>query len=205
MLQKGGWSEGEGLGPHASRRQELDLARNLLEAPAEKAIKKPTLPTRRSSRIKSEEREVQWAEDIHEIRNVEVIDLTLSDSEDEAPDEDGYEGGWEDVDSSLANQASHHPSTQLLSTHSQTILLTPIATVLKSDRLGIGLKAKTIGPHKASMKRVTHSAAAVAAHIKDAEALRRKKAETGRGRRGFARAAKQEQERRKSMLAYLND
>jgi hypothetical protein len=89
--------------------------------------------------------------------------------------------------------------------HSQKSLLTPIATILKSDRLGIGLKAKTEGPYKQSKKRITHNQAALASHIRAAEELRRKKAEVGRGRRGFAKVRKREEKERKQMLAYLND
>ncbi|KAF7977711.1 hypothetical protein HWV62_2982 [Athelia sp. TMB] len=205
MLQKSGWSEGEGLGKHAPRRR---------------VTRKP-VQSQRSSQVKREEQEVQWAEGVHEIRQVEVIDLTLSDSEDqhEVSDIEADEeiSSGEDMQSREDNnsdpmtdlpaqgQSIRIASSQSKSADSQKILLTPIATTLKSDRLGIGLKAKTFGPHKASVKRVTHSAAAVAAYIRDAEALRKKKAEMGRGHRGFARAAKQEAERRKRMLAYLND
>jgi len=82
-------------------------------------------------------------------------------------------------------------------------LLTPIATVLKSDRLGIGLKAKTLGLYKTSQKRVTHNAAALAAHVKAAEETRRRMKEHGRGRRGYEKQRRMEEERRKAMLAFL--
>ncbi|KAK7048430.1 hypothetical protein R3P38DRAFT_2764399 [Favolaschia claudopus] len=87
---------------------------------------------------------------------------------------------------------------------SRKALVTPIATVLKSDRLGIGLKAKTTGPYKESQKRITHNAAAMAAHVKVAEALRKQKKLTGRGHRGFARKAKAESVNRRDLLAYMN-
>jgi len=89
--------------------------------------------------------------------------------------------------------------------HMQRSLLTPLPTVLKADRLGVGLKAKTEGPYKQSKKRVTHSAAALAAHIRSAEEMRRNKAIVGRGRRGFAKIHKKEEGRRKALLAYLNE
>jgi hypothetical protein len=89
--------------------------------------------------------------------------------------------------------------------HSQKSLLTPIPTILKSDRLGIGLKAKTEGPYKQSKKRVTHNQAALASHIRAAEEMRRKRAEVGRGRRGFAKVRRREEKERKQMLAYLNE
>ncbi|KAJ3529900.1 hypothetical protein NM688_g7787 [Phlebia brevispora] len=99
--------------------------------------------------------------------------------------------------------AAAPPAPAAVESHT-TALLTPIATVLKSDRLGIGLKAKTVGPYKASKKRVTHNQAALAAHIRANEEMRRRKAITGRGTRGFARLAKAEAEQRRQLLASLN-
>ena len=65
----------------------------------------------------------------------------------------------------------------------QTALLTPLPTMLKSDLLGIGLKANTEGQYRTSVKRVTPNAAALAAHVRPAEDMRR-----GKGRSAFARA-----------------
>jgi len=88
--------------------------------------------------------------------------------------------------------------------HNRTALVTPLPTILKSDRLGIGLKAKTVGPYKASQKRVTHNAAALAAHIKAAEEMKRQKKKLGHGRRGLARQHKQQVKERAELLAYMN-
>ncbi|KAG8214588.1 hypothetical protein J3R82DRAFT_9657 [Butyriboletus roseoflavus] len=125
----------------------------------------------------------------------EVIDPTRSDSEDTLED---YDVIQESVHIQVAGQGSQ-------ASHMQRSLLTPLPTILKADRLGIGLKAKTEGPYKHSKKRVTHSAAALAAHIRSAEEMRRKKAAFGKGRRGFAKAHKREENRRKTMLAFLNE
>ncbi|KIJ17743.1 hypothetical protein PAXINDRAFT_161871 [Paxillus involutus ATCC 200175] len=130
----------------------------------------------------------------------QVIDLTQSDSDDES--EDGFEA--------LRNAVPRRPlPTQTpgasAAPHMQKSLLTPLPTVLKADRLGIGLKAKTEGPYKQSKKRVTYNAAALAVHIRAAEEMRRKKAEVGRGKRAFAKIRKREEDRRKLMLAYLNE
>jgi len=103
----------------------------------------------------------------------------------------------------LMTSLSNHPPTDV-SAHGGKALLTPIATVLKSDRLGIGLKAKTAGPYKASQKRVTHNAEAMAAHVRAAEEARKRKEKFGRGRRGFKRQRNMEETKRKAMLAYLN-
>ena len=88
--------------------------------------------------------------------------------------------------------------------HDGRALITPLPTVLKSDRLGIGLKAKTIGPYRESVKKVTHSQAALMAHIKANEELKRMKKIHGKGRRGYERMRKREEEKRKSVLSYLN-
>jgi hypothetical protein len=195
MLEQRGWNEGEGLGPRVRRRTRIEG--NFINV-EESSEKKSQLGARRLA-VKKEEREAKWEEDVQEIRNVDVIDLTHSDSEDDVhesgDDEDALKDQPEPLDASFS----------LPSPHSPRALLTPIATVLKSDRLGIGLKAKAVGPYKASQKRVIHSAAAMAAHIKAAEELRRKKVGVGRGRRGFAKMAKKEQDRRQKMLAYLNE
>ncbi|KAH6911389.1 hypothetical protein BKA70DRAFT_1267524 [Coprinopsis sp. MPI-PUGE-AT-0042] len=85
--------------------------------------------------------------------------------------------------------------------HGGRALLAPIATVLKADRMGIGLKPKTIagpsGAYRIPQKRVTHNAAAMAAHIRAGEELRRQKRDHGRGQ-------PKEATERKEMLAYLN-
>ncbi|KAI0688878.1 hypothetical protein C8Q76DRAFT_759259 [Earliella scabrosa] len=185
MLQQSGWSEGEALGATAPRRPLTQKA--LDKRPARTILDDPELS------IKTEVREVEIGEDdeVRELRKVEVVDLTLSDSEEE--------------DVQMANTpdaASELPST--VSSHNPTALLTPIATVLKSDRLGIGLKAKTVGPYKESKKRVTHNQAALAAHIRATEETRVRKALLGRGAKSFARIAKADAESRKRLLASLN-
>ncbi len=187
MLQQHGWSEGEGIGATVARRAD---ARSV---PANSRRKKTRRETDRVV-VKQEEREVRWdAEgEISELCKVEVVDLTLSDSSDSDDDEVD-----EPEPFSLSTAIESPPS------HT-TPLLTPISTTLKSDRLGIGLKAKTVGLHRASKKRITHNQAALAANIRASEEMRRMKAITGRGSRGFARLAKADEERRKQLLANLN-
>ena len=140
---------------------------------------------------------VRVEKDVIDIQTREVIDLTLSDSE---ASENAF-GGSEVIPESVQTQVAGEAS----GSHMQRSLLTPLPTILKADRLGIGLKAKTEGPYGQSRKRVTHNAAALAAHIRSAEEMRRKKAEVGKGRRGFAKVHKREEDMRKSMLAYLNE
>lgn len=185
MLQQSGWSEGEALGAAAPRRTLTQKARE--KKPARTILDDPELS------IKIEEREVSLSrdDDVREVRKVEVVDLTLSDSDDD--------------DADMQSSLSADPrSASTAPTHNPTALLTPIATVLKSDRLGIGLKAKTVGPYKESKKRVTHNQAALAAHIRENEEMKMRKALFGRGTRSFARVAKAEAESRKRLLASLN-
>lgn len=145
--------------------------------------------------MKREEVECDGFDDIVELRakTEEVIDLTLSD--------DSSESSSEDEDEDMPTPAAGPTSL----THGGKALLTPIPTVLKSDRLGIGLKAKTFGPYKASLKRVTHNTAALSAHLQANEHMRRLKSKVGRGSRGFAKVSKREAANRKNLLAYLNE
>ncbi|KAG9315782.1 hypothetical protein JVU11DRAFT_3431 [Chiua virens] len=179
MLQRSGWQEGEGLGAHVARRGNAASS------------------TTASPPVKVEDH----GERIDQAHA--VIDLTRSDSE-VSEDEDVFE---EDAVRSdpAETEAATNANGDTSASHMPKSLLTPLPTVLKADRLGIGLKAKTEGPYKQSKKRVTHNAAALAAHIRAAEEMRRKQAEAGRGRRGFSKAHKREEDRRKKMLAYLNE
>ena len=157
-------------------------------------------------------------DDIVEVKKGQVVDLTISDDEESVPssdvdvdvsDGDAMEMGDEKAQSSNPrseswNPTSMRPPAPQREGHGGKALLTPLPTVLKSDRLGIGLKAKKVGPYKASQKRVTHNAAALAAHVKANEERRLFRQNVGRGTRGFGRAEKRESEKRKKLLAYLN-
>ncbi|KAK7056877.1 hypothetical protein VNI00_002594 [Paramarasmius palmivorus] len=183
MLENSGWTEGEALGPDVIRQA--------------RPKKRRCGPDRN---VKKEVIEVDLGdEDVKEMR--QVIDLTQSDDESASNSDGSYEVSEEDD-----SEEMHIPISQPSSTADpmRKALITPIPTVLKSDRLGIGLKAKTVGPYKASMKRVTHNSAALAEHLQRAEETRRRKKEHGRGHRAFARKYKEEQRRRDDMLAYMN-
>ncbi|KAL7280093.1 hypothetical protein ACG7TL_006508 [Trametes sanguinea] len=186
LLQRHGWSEGEALGAGAARRTLSQKARE--KRPARTILDDPRLS------VKTEEREValHGDDEVREVRKVEVVDLTLSDSDDDV--EEAFAGTPADTSDASFTAGSHNPKA----------LLTPIATRLKSDRLGIGLKAKTVGPYKESKKRVTHNQANFAAHIRANEEMRMRKALLGRGAKSFARMAKAESESRQRLLASLN-
>ncbi|KAF8627505.1 hypothetical protein AX17_006316 [Amanita inopinata Kibby_2008] len=206
MLQKSGWSEGEALGPDTVRRkrgikQEENVTADLF---GEMRRRKG----RQKERVKSP------------VTDTDVIDLTLSDSESEEVADLGL-ANVAAADSSCVVQGKTGPSTPTSldvdqgeheikqvdedePAYGRKALLTPLATVLKSDRLGIGLKAKKVGPYKASLKRVTHNAAALATHVKAAEEVQKRKKESGRGCRGFERQRRKEEMKRQMMLAYMN-
>ncbi|KAG0700107.1 hypothetical protein DFH29DRAFT_933537 [Suillus ampliporus] len=186
LLQKSGWNEGEGLGAHVARSRRP-------RSPARKSNGAEPIshaPSRGASMPACDQKSRDILPD--------VIDLTQSDSE----SENDFESFHQPPSLPLVPVSSANKGTD---PHSQKSLLTPIATILKSDRLGIGLKAKTEGLYKQSKKRVTHNQAALASHIRAAEELRRKRAEVGRGRRGFAKVRRREENERKHMLAYLNE
>ena len=197
MLQRSGWNEGEPLGPNVLRRKpvkEVLPDDEIFTTTKSRDKGKGHLTSTSLSCQQSNKMDDALDDGMSELRNTEVIDLTLSDSDSEDSSmkvEDGeleYQDGFTD---------------DIPTDHGGIALLTPIATRLKSDRLGIGLKAKTTGPYKASQKRVTHNAAALAAHIRAAEESRRRMREHGRGRRGHKRQRRKEEEERKAMLASL--
>ncbi|KAJ3894284.1 hypothetical protein GG344DRAFT_86639 [Lentinula edodes] len=186
MLQNSGWNEGEALGQDVVRRRRIQRG-------------DPSPWVKREEENEETVVEVPLGDgdgEITEIRKIPIIDLTASDSESDSEPED---------DSTSDNLVTLNDKQQQVSSASgRKALLTPLPTVLKSDRLGIGLKAKTAGPYKESVKRVTHNAAALAAHYRRAEEARARKERWGKGRRGFARKDKEEQMSRRSMLSYMN-
>ncbi|KAG7440872.1 uncharacterized protein BT62DRAFT_937653 [Guyanagaster necrorhizus] len=201
MLEKSGWNEGEALGADVVRRRRPGHALQ------------PSIMVRRhhaESIAKDDVIEVEIGHgdgEVKEVRKVQVVDLTLDSDEesDTASDSTAADSlvkedpGDEEIPPSEDSPSSAPPSTS-----ERKALLTPIPTILKFDRLGIGLKAKTVGPYKVSQKRVSHSAAALAAHSRAAEALKKRQKLFGRGHRGFARARKKEETSRRDMLAYMN-
>ncbi|KAJ7505217.1 hypothetical protein B0H11DRAFT_1977498 [Mycena galericulata] len=174
------------LGPDVARRPTSNAAQPL-----------EMLPTDGRQSFKEEvlNNSILNAEDgVQQIHPNEIIDLTMSDS-DSSEESDAVV-----AEDNVTTSAGAHTEGSL-----RKVLVTPIATVLKSDRLGIGLKAKTMGPYKASQKRITHNAAAMLAHAKASEELRKEKKRNGRGHRAFARRRKVEEANRKVLLAYMNE
>ncbi|KAL0961424.1 hypothetical protein HGRIS_006370 [Hohenbuehelia grisea] len=217
MLQQSGWNEGEPLGPDVVRQRRT--VENIIRANGDFLAS--------AARAANSSRHRKKAGQAHGTSSgpkhpTDVIDLTLSSDSESEGDMGDAEAEAQPQDSAVKHEPLDNASSDAIGPHiattashatpaiddeagsHRTALLTPIATVLKADRLGIGLKAKTTGPHRASKKRITHNAAALAAHMRAAEEMRRRQREFGRGRRGFDRANKREAESRQHMLAYLN-
>jgi hypothetical protein len=209
MLQRSGWNEGEPLGPDVIRRKAVEdisyVEAALSASTNKKKGKSRSIPSTPASRKEMMEIKAENFDDVSELREIDVIDLTLSDSDGDEASGSGVEARNQLEKSSTSGGISSPFQKDATSHghHERKALLTPIATILKSDRLGIGLKAKTVGPYKASQKRVTHNAAALAAHVKGAAETRKRKSLFGRGHRGFEKQRRKEEENRKAMVAYL--
>ncbi|PAV17125.1 hypothetical protein PNOK_0718900 [Pyrrhoderma noxium] len=188
MLERSGWREGEAIGRASRARGGLGYSG------------------------KGKEREVD------EVKEPEIIDLSyvddriidLTQTDEDEDDEEKEIEKKEVVEGRTAVSLRVSEQDQLVSEtdldHNPRALITPLPTVLKADRLGIGLKAKMVGRgiYREPVRKVTHSQAAMAAHVRAGEALKKEKRIKGRGRRGFEKVKKREAEHRKFMLNYLN-
>jgi hypothetical protein len=123
LLQRYGWSEGQGLGVGSLRDSQI---------PTPSQSQSSAIPTQVESSSEGEmvsggdsyEEPIDLTEDV-------VIDLTLSSDDEEAAAED------QTPDNSHRNSQTP-PSSEL---HGRTTLLVPLPIVPKPDRLGIGLKS----------------------------------------------------------------
>ncbi|KAI0031057.1 hypothetical protein K488DRAFT_52919 [Vararia minispora EC-137] len=201
MLQNQGWSEGEALGS----------SRCLVTTPKRPDGIAPPKKSGRKESVKHEDVSCGPDVDIVEVKHTPVVDLTFeSDSEDDVigselrEDVSDFTSGNDGAHAAAAARAGASGGVDGDARGGQRALLTPLPTVLKADRLGIGLKAKMAGPFRQSVKRVTHNAAALSMHMRAAEETRRTKNSLGRGRRAFARIDRAEQQARQDLLAYMN-
>ncbi|KAF8476690.1 hypothetical protein DFH94DRAFT_634901 [Russula ochroleuca] len=207
MLQNQGWSEGEGLGAGKTSQEKRKKTRLDSLSPPTPAPMLPTSPSQERATKEEEQEEIFIDDDdddpIIEVRRkapVPMIDLTQSDTEDEGESDD--DNFYSPASSPAPPTASSPPDTNAAPGDpraAQTALLTPLPAILKSDRLGIGLKAKTEGPYRSSVKRrvARRNAAAEDMHIR--------RILLGKGHRAFARAERLERESRQNMMAYLNE
>lgn len=193
MLERSGWEEGQALGRASRNRSGLGYH-----------------PTK-GKKVEGEDLVIlgQVKKEVIDLSLMdgELVDLTVSDDEVESMDGFGQSTSFK---SEVAAAPEVTVTAQDLVApdldHGPRALITPLPTVLKSDRLGIGLKAKTVGTgiYREPVRRVTHGQAALSAHIRANEKLQQMKKLMGRGRRGFERIKKREEEKRKNLMSYLN-
>lgn len=169
MLQKKGWREGEGLG----------------------RVPRVGLGMKVDQKLKLEVIDLTQCDDA-EIQRT-IVDLTelVSEVEDE---EEGLLMDQEREEAAYIRAQDEYESP----THGGTALITPLGTVLKADRLGIGLKAR-----RTKKKAITHSPAEIAAFIQTKKRLEKQR--WGQGSKGLARKSREEEKRRVQMLKYLNE
>lgn len=191
MLQRKGWEEGEGLGSGRIERKGkrgLGMNKVLKDVFHEHADSKPFSSLSNSRKQRGKQHVIDLT--VEDGTN-EIVDLTLSDDDDSDIDIQGMDHVNDSIPNSAASE--HHGIT----------LLTPIATTLKADKLGIGLKSRR--RRAAKDRAITHSPSAIAAHIHASKKNRQLfKKRFGRGSRGFAHAKKKEESDRINLLAYLN-
>ncbi|KAJ2935122.1 hypothetical protein H1R20_g1914, partial [Candolleomyces eurysporus] len=235
MLQRSGWNEGESLGPYAQRlrrEKEIDVSTLLSDSEGTSGSGKLSKGKEREDRstVKVEYVEVPIKgkrkrispdddDDIMELKKVEVVDLTEvsdedSDEEEEEEEEEIEEASLEEGQDSQVDSYGH----------GGTALLTPISTILKTDKLGIGLKPKltssalTKGAYRVPVLKNTKRNQAYTVksngfrvtNTKNVmEEIRRREREErelwGRGKRGLERKKKREERDRRGLLAYMNE
>ncbi|KAF8503223.1 hypothetical protein BU17DRAFT_101722 [Hysterangium stoloniferum] len=195
MLQKKGWQEGEGLG---SGRVEKKRVRAGLRA---NQVKEEDSSAFSSTEVIDLTLDDSDGEKTTTSRAQEVVDLTLH-SDSESGDDDDDDAICSDDHYNDQND-TQSPEPHAIPTTSGIALITPLPTTLKADRLGIGLKARRHS--KAKAKAITHTSAALAAHIRAANQMKKEKGRFGKGWRGLARKNKRAERERVGMLKYLND
>ncbi|PVF96217.1 hypothetical protein CPB86DRAFT_787243 [Serendipita vermifera] len=223
MLTKGGWLEGRPLGP-----QNHDIRAKKSKQP----IEKPVTPTHTENLAFLSGEMPTLVVPGRFPGDVKTIHLRRGDSTDEEDDDKGDSDGPENERDTMFNQATTSTSrasspsssssevskgdlaTDRDQSHnrgqrSNRPLLTPIAVALKNDRKGLGL-SKT-------RRLVTHSSLALHEHIQKGKLSRKnqmsemrrlerdaKKGQYGRGKRAYAKMAKEDAAKRQRLMEYMN-
>ncbi|KAG8816499.1 hypothetical protein FRC17_000304 [Serendipita sp. 399] len=202
MLTKGGWEEGQPLGPAAASTSTSSVQGARYSRQVEKKEKWVTLYGSMPKLL------VPKADGA----GVEVVDISREEEESET-------SSWEDDDDTpMFEQATSEgpaaPSTIEPRIRSGEVskfdkpILTPIPVALKNDRVGLGAEKRK--------RLVTHSSLAIQHHIQQGRInqnhhiseMRRMERDHlrgtyGRGKRAYARKAKEEEEKRKRLREYM--
>ena len=222
MLSKSGWEEGQPLGLRAGIGSAGSSRRK------ESSNKAPVIATRHTEEKKKE----KWMlldnsmpklivphGEGGTIGDVEIIDLTVPEEEEAEESSEEEEDGSEmfEFDDDDDEQAQSQPATELTdvsnaqvpSTFKQpTAILTPIPIALKHDRKGLGAsKSKKFVTHSSLALRhhIQHGALARRHQISDLRRVERERlrGDFGRGKRAYARKAKEEQRGRDQLMQFM--
>lgn len=194
MLTKGGWEEGQPLGPTSKRTQP--------PVPISSSMKQEKWATLTGNMPKLVVRDEQDG-------SARLVDLAKPENDDDeeldTSDEEQGDGLF-----SMGDVSQPGSSVTVQAGRSKdSAILTPIPVVLKNDRAGLGLSKKK--------RLVTHSSLALQHHIQQGKLERRHHATEmrqmerdymrgvyGRGKRAYARKAAAEQEKRKRLRELMN-
>lgn len=215
MLSRGGWQEGQPLGPlgqHDSKRSLGHLASTSTRSTPEKEekIKFRSLPGAMPKLVVPKEGGI----------GVNLVSLTRPEECEESSEEEFEDG--EDIlmpgssnirfSSAPADDRNGEQEGSYIENHSSTSqkgpILTPIPVALKHNRQGIGMSKKR--------RLVTHSSLAMLHHEREGEVARRhhkselrrierdhRQGKYGTGKRAYARMAKEEEAKRQRLLDYM--
>ena len=234
LLAQQGWKEGEGLGSWRTRPITQSLAAAEDEAQgSDAAVEGGELGLVDAAESTSPMGEDSRETDVPDasVKTPQIIDLTVSD------DDSAYESSEDIIPSSLPlpePSATEIDDVREDLDPSRTVLLAPLKTYLKSDRLGIGARPKPSSSfaslhhsrtqkHTSSTTSNTSSTSVKRKPLTDtAQAMydardkeRRKREEEHRalmlrlkggkrGSKGFAAVKREDERRRKDLLAYMN-
>ncbi|EAU86055.2 hypothetical protein CC1G_07134 [Coprinopsis cinerea okayama7 len=159
MLQRSGWNEGETLGPYAVRRKvEEPPLPDFLEEKEQSSRSKGKRPaTSTTSSSTTQTVEIKLEDGITEVKQVDIVDLTLT-SDSESDDEQMGENTPPAPHGNFIKEEEAEENATVMdddddvSGHGGRALLAPISTVLKADRMGIGLKPKTVAGPKGAYR-----------------------------------------------------
>ncbi|KZT19965.1 hypothetical protein NEOLEDRAFT_1182897 [Neolentinus lepideus HHB14362 ss-1] len=212
MLENSGWREGEGLGVNVKRRKVKLKMDETGRGEKERETKDGVRTDKKVVEIVDVDEFVESR--VGKGKSVEVIDLTGDDEEAKGKGEEDFEESTKlDLDmtdvslsgSEVTDDEDNEESEDSFELDpTRTTLLTPLPTVLKADKLGIGLHHRRV--RRKHAKRVTHkpTSEAMKEHIRRGEQTRRKQLEVGRGRRGFERMRRKEEDERRRLIGYMN-
>lgn len=235
LLAQKGWREGEGLG---SWRTVATSEESISEAGPSRLRASNSVPS-----VKVEDARVREIPQNKERR--EVIDLTVSEIIDLTVSDDGSDSAWESDEDSIMPSSSHLPHQSSIPSpippqpqqqpddHGRTVLIAPLNTYLKADRLGIGAtrgnnskpssnidtrkdrgtrNSAASPPPRPKPKPFTDTSQAMYT-VRDRHRIKREQEHRSqmlrqkggkRGTKGFASVKKEEERRRKDLLAYMN-